>query len=154
MKTLSAFLLSVVMVFTLAGCGSVGSDFTSNVREKFDGPSYHTKTVLADPRSVFDAAKQSLDKVGFRFVSGGAAQGRIQALSDLTSSDSLKGTRQLSMTVKLSPVAAGTAVAVLITEQIEDDFNKGAGQATETTLRESPLYEAFYRSIEQALAAK
>ena len=153
MKTLFALVLSS-LVLALAGCGSVGSDFTTNVREKFDGPTYRTKVFAADERVVYDAARQAVDKLGFRFVSGGAAQGRIQALSGLTASDSLQGARQLSMTVKLGPVAAGTEVAVLITEQVEDDFNKGAGQATETTLRESPLYEVFYREIAQGLTAK
>ena len=153
MKTPFACFL-ILAVLALAGCGSVGSDFTTGVREKFEGPTYHTKVVSADVRAVYDASKQASDKLGFRFVSGGPAQGRLQALSGLAATDSLQGARQLSLAVKLSAVAEGTEVAVLITEQVEDDFNKGSGQATETTLRESPLYEAFYRNLEQTLPAK
>ncbi|HTJ79589.1 MAG TPA: hypothetical protein VL357_11390 [Rariglobus sp.] len=154
MKTFFAVVLST-LVLALTGCGTVGSDFTANVREKFAGPTYRTKVVTGDSKAVYEAALVSVDKLGFRVVGGGAAQGRIEALSGLSASDSLKGTRQLAMKVKLSPVASGgIEAAVLITEQVEDDFNKGAGQATETTLRNTPLYDVFFRSFEEALAAK
>ena len=154
MKTTFAVVLTC-LVLGLTGCGTVGSDFTTNVREKFEGPTYRTKIVTGDSKAVYEAALQSVDKLGFRFVSGGAARGRIEALSGLSATDSLKGTRQLAMKVKISPVASGgNEVAVLITEQVEDDFNKGGGQATETTLHDTPLYDAFFRSIDQVLTGK
>jgi len=154
MKTFFAVVFTG-LVLALAGCGSVGADLKTSVSEKFDGPTYRTKVVTADGRAAYDAAKQAVEKLGFRVVGGGAAQGHIDALSGLSANDSLQGASQLVMKVKLSPVAAGgTTVAVLLTEQVQDDFNKGAGQVTETPLRESALYEVFFRTVEQGLAAK
>ena len=154
MKKLLALVLSS-LVLVLAGCETTATDFKTSVREKFDGPTYRTKLVSADARASYEAAKQAAGKLGFRVVSGGPAQGRMEALSGLSANDSLQGARQLSMKVKLSPVTTGgTEVAVLITEQVQDDFNKGPGQVTETPLRDSPLYAVFFRTVEQALAAK
>ncbi len=154
MKPFFALVLSG-LVLALAGCGTAGADFKTSVREKFEGPTYHTKVVMADGRAAYDAAKQAVSTLGFRFVSGGPSQGRIEALSSLSANDSLQGARQLTMKIKLRPVATGgTEVAMLLTEQAQDDFNKGAGQVTETPLRESALYEVFFRTVEQALAAK
>ncbi len=154
MKTPFAVVLTGC-VLALAGCGSVGADLKTSVREKFDGLTYHTKVVTADGRATYQAAKQAVGKLGFRVTGGGPAQGRIDALSVLSANDSLQGASQLSMKVKLSSVATGgTEVAMLLTEQIQDDFNKGAGQVIETPLRESALYVVFFRSVEQALAAK
>ena len=67
----------------------------------------------------------------------------------------LQGARQLALKVKLSALTTGgTELAMLITEQVQDDFNKGTSQVTETPLRESALYEVFFRTVEQTLAAK
>lgn len=154
MKTFLAVMLSC-FVIALAGCGTAGDDFKTGVREKFEGPTYHVKVVAGDGRAVYEAARLAADKLGFRFVGGGAAQGRIEALGGVSASDSLKGARQLSMKVKLSPATAGgTEVSLLLTEQVQDDFDKGSGLVTETPLRESALYEVFFRTIEQELAAK
>jgi hypothetical protein len=154
MKTIFAVVL-LGFVLALTSCGSVGTDFQKSVSEKFDGPTYHTKVVTADGRAAYDAAKRAVEKLGLRIVGGGAAQGRIEALSGLSANDSLQGASQLAMKVKLNPVSSdGTEIALLITEQVQDDFNKGAGQVTETPLRESALYEAFFRMVEHTLAAK
>jgi len=154
MKKIFALVLSS-LVLVLAGCGTTATDFKTSVREKFDGPTYHTKIVTADGRVAYEVAKQSVGKLGFRVVGGGAAQGRIEALSSLSTNDSLQGARQLSMKVKLRPATTGgTELAVLITEQVQDDFNKGAGQVTETPLRETALYEVFFHTVEQELGAK
>ncbi|MFA6287974.1 MAG: hypothetical protein WC661_11375 [Opitutaceae bacterium] len=154
MKTFFAVVLAG-LILALAGCGSVGTDFKTSVSEKFAGPTYRTKVVAADGRAAYEAAKQAAEKLGFRVTGGGPAQGRIEALSGLSANDSLQGARQLALKVKLSPVTAGgTELAVLLTEQVQDDFNKGAGQVTETPLRETALYEVFFRTVEQALAAK
>lgn len=154
---MKSFLVGVLSFFclALAGCDTVGSDFKTSVQEKFTGPAYRMRTESADGRTVYEAARKAIDAMEFHFVRGGAAQGRIEALSGLTASDSLKGAHQLAMTIKLTPVAGGTEVAVLITEQVQDDFNKGAaGQAVETPLHDTPLYDVFFRNVAQALAAK
>ncbi len=154
MKTFFVLIVSSV-VLVLAGCGTSGADFKTSVREKFDGPTYRLKVVVGDSRAVYEAARRAVDKLGFRFVSGGPSQGRIEALSGVSANDSLQGARQLAMKVRLSPLATGgIEVAVLFTEQVQDDFSKGMGQTTESPLRESALYEVFFRTLEQSLAAK
>jgi hypothetical protein len=154
MKTILLGMLSFFCL-ALAGCDTVGSDFGTGVREKFTGPVYRTQIETADARATYEAARKAFEAMEFHFVRGGAAQGRIEALSGLTATDSLKGARQLAMAIKLTPVADGTEVAVLITEQVQDDFNKSAaGQAVETPLRDTPLYDVFFRNLAQALAAK
>ena len=154
MKTSFAVVLTG-LVLALAGCGSVGADFKTSVSEKFTGPTYRTKVVTADGRAAYEAAKLAVEKLGFRVTGGGPAQGRIEALNQLSANDSLQGARQLALKVKLSPLTTGgTELAMLITEQVQDDFNKGTGQVTETPLRESAIYEVFFRTVEQTLAAK
>ena len=154
MKKLFAFVLSS-LVLALAGCGTTATDFKTSVREKFEGPTYRTKHVTSDTRAAYEAAKQAAGKLGFRVVGGGPAQGRMEALSDLSANDSLRGARQVALKVKLSLVTTGgTEIAMLLTEQVQDDFNKGPGQVTETPLRDSPLYEVFFRTVEQALTAE
>ncbi|MBW8782738.1 MAG: hypothetical protein JF599_12755 [Verrucomicrobia bacterium] len=154
MKTILLGLISF-FCFALAGCDTVGTDFGTGVREKFTGPVYRTQIETADARTTYEAARKAIAAMEFHFVRGGAAQGRIEALSGLSATDSLNGARQLAMTIKLTPVAGGTEVAVLITEQVQDDFNKGpAGQAIETPLRDTPLYDVFFRNVSQALSAK
>jgi hypothetical protein len=154
MKTLFAVVF-VGLILALAGCGSVGANFKKSVSEKIDGPTYRTKVVMADARAAYEAAEQAVEKLGFHVTGGGPAQGRLEALNGLSANDSLQGARQMALKVKLSPVATGgTEVALLLTEQVQDDFNKGAGGVIETPLRESALYAVFFRLVEQVLAAK
>jgi hypothetical protein len=65
-----------------------------------------------------------------------------------------RSSRQISMKVRLdeTQVSGGTEVTVRFTEIIEDDSSNRAGQATETPLRDTPQYEVFFRSVQQALA--
>ena len=154
MKIFFAIIFSSIVI-VLAGCGTVGTDFKASVRKKFDGPVYRIKVVSGDSHVVYEAARRVVDKLGFRFVSGGPSQGRIEALSGVSANDSLQGARQLAMKVRLNPVATGgTEVAVLFIEQVQDDFNRGMAQATETPLRESALYDVFFRTLEQSLDSK
>ena len=51
-------------------------------------------------------------------------------------------------------VSGGTEVNVRLTEIIEIDSSNRAGQATETPLRDTPQYEVFFRSVQQALDAQ
>ncbi len=145
-------LLILVVGLGLVGCESVESVKTG-VREKFSGPTYQTRVFTGDSRAIFDAARASTEQLGFRITRFGAAQGVIEGVSGLVSDDRMRGTTQRTIKVRLtSAVDGGTTVAVLFTEIVEDDFNKGAGQGTETSLRNHPLYESFFGKMTQALA--
>lgn len=141
-------LLVVLAVLTLGGCESL----RTGVREKLNGPTYTVRVFTGEGRAIFDAARTAAEQLGFRITRAGAAQGVIDGLSGLASDDRLRGSRQRTIKVRLTSVTGGgTEVAVLFTEIVEDDFNKGAGQGTETSLRNHPLYEAFFDHVSQAL---
>ncbi len=141
-------LLVLLAVFALAGCESV----KTGMREKLSGPSYQTRAFTGESRAVFDAARSSAEQLGFRITRSGVAQGVIEGLSGLVSDDRLRGSNQRTIKVRLTPASDGsTEVAVLFTEVVEDDFSKGAGQGTETSLRNHPIYESFFANLSRAL---
>ena len=146
-------LAATVLCLALAGCESV-RDVTANVRERVAARTApHTHLFTAESRELYAATRSAIDAMGFRFLRGGPAQGEIDAISGLSSDNALRMTRQLSMKVRLVAVPGGTEARVTLSEIIEDDFNKGAGHATESPLRDTALYEVLFHHIEQALAA-
>ncbi len=145
------FRLLVFLVFclALAGCESVRNDVGAGVREKFGGPTYQRRLVEGEPRAVFDAARGAVEQLGFRVTRAGAAQQVIDGVSGLASDDRLRGSRQRTVKVRLAAAPdGGVEVAVLFTEVVEDDFSAGVGRATETTLRDHPLYDAFFAAVQ------
>jgi hypothetical protein len=142
--------LGVFSLGLLSGCEAV-----SDVREKFSSreqPRTHVYT--ADPRATYDAARKAADQMGYRFVRGGPAQGELEAMSGVATSDTMNSSRQISMNVKLSATPeGGTEVSLLFREILEGDSARRAGQATATTLRDTPQYEVFFRTVQQVLDA-
>ncbi len=152
MKTSLIFLAALALALT--GCDSI-SDATDSVREKFatrDEP--HVHVFAADPRATYEAAKVAVDQLDFRFLRGGPAQGELEAASKLEAGDSLASTRQITMKVQLraapSP-ATGTEVSIWLKEVLEADASKGEGQGVASPLRDTALYDAFFRNLQQAL---
>ncbi|MCS6245509.1 MAG: hypothetical protein H2172_16880 [Opitutus sp.] len=144
MKSTVRFLLAAVCL-ALGGCESTRHEVAASVKEKFTGPTYVRRVYAADLRSVFDVARANAERLGFRITRAGAAQGVLDGVSRLTSDDRLRGSRQQTIKVRLVATAeGGTELAVLFTEIIEDDFDKGAGQGIETSLRDHPLYASFF----------
>lgn len=122
------------------------------VREKI-APTYHTHIVKADQRKTYEAAKAALKPMDFQFQRGGPAQGKLSAISGITKSEDMRGSRQLTVDVKLSPVPEGTEVAALFSEVTEDDFNRHPGMGITSPTRQSGIYEAYFQHIDEALAA-
>jgi hypothetical protein len=122
----------------------------NDVREKFAAPQPKVRTFPADTRTVYAAARTALGQMSFRVISGGAAQGKIEAVSGLNSDDSRRATRQVLMSIRIEPaMEGGSAVSVLLKEAVEEDFEKGI--ATHTVLRDTPYYEVFFRNLGAAL---
>ena len=48
---------------------------------------------------------------------------------------------------------AGTSVSVAFNEIIESDSKNQPGMATETPMRDTALYEVFFRNLREALQA-
>ena len=138
----------------LAGC-EVFSGTGSSVREKFalrGQPRTHIYN--ADPRVTFEAARKAADQMGYRFVRGGAAQGELEAMSGVGTADSLGSSRQISLNAKLRPtLEGGTEMSLIFKELIEADSIRRAGQATATPMVDTPLYEVFFRTVQQVLDA-
>lgn len=138
----------------LSGCESI-SDAASGVREKLaarEAP--QVRTLAGEQRAVYDAVRRAAEQMGYRFLRGGAAQGRFEAVSGVRAGEHAGSSRQLGLKVELErALDGGTSVAVRITEIIEPDSANRAGQATETPLRDTPQYEVFFRGVEQALKA-
>jgi hypothetical protein len=145
--------LCALGLLVLSGCSSSDTlPMPTGIREKFTGPTYKTRIIHADQRKTYDAAKAALKQIGFRFLSGGPNQGKLSGIGDVSMSTDMRGSRQVSLDVKLSTVAEGTEVALLFSEIIEDDFNKRAGLGTTTPLRDTPLYQVYFRHIEEGVA--
>lgn len=142
-----------LLCLALAGCESL-SEATSSVREKLEArEAGRTKVFAAPARETYEAVRAAVGQMGYRFVRGGAAQGELEAVSGIGLGDRSGSSRQLGLKARLhfSEMAGGTEVNVRLTEVIEADSTNRAGHATETPLRDTPQYEVFFRSVQQAL---
>ncbi len=147
-------LLALLSLALFSGCESL-SEATTSVREKIaarEQPRPHL--YRAPQRATYEAARVAVEQMGFRFVRGGAAQGELDAVSGLSSSDTLRGSRQITLKLRLrAALDGGTEAALRLTEVIESDSRGRAGQGTETPLRDTPLYEVFFRNVQVAIDA-
>jgi hypothetical protein len=148
-------LLALLSLALFSGCASL-SDATTSVREKLAAREQpRTHLYQAPQRATFEAARVAVEQMGFRIVRGGAAQGELDAVSGLSSSDTLRGSRQITLKLRLqSTLDGGTEAALRLTEVIEGDSRGRAGQGTATPLRDTPLYEVFFRNVQVAIDAR
>jgi hypothetical protein len=148
-KKLSVLLLAAV-VLAGPGCES-GPKLPAAFRERIS-PTYRPHSVSAEQKTAYEAARAALRKVNFKFMSGGAAQGKLEALSVLQTGEGPRAARQISLSVKLAPGAdGGTQVSALFSEIREDEFSKREGMGTSTPMHDTPLYEVFFRYLDEAL---
>ena len=154
MKGLLSF-AAVGVILGLSGCDSL-SNTADRVREKLaerDEP--QVRDYAAAPRVTYEAVRVAADQMGFRFLHGGPAQGLFDAVSGVGQGDVPNSARQISMKVRLHSTSdGGTEVTVVLKEIREADSANHAGTATETPLRDTPLYDTFLRSVQRALDAK
>jgi len=144
-KTLSVFLLAAAASFAVAGC----DDITEPLQERLDSAARpQVRVYAADQRTTYEAARAALGQMGFSFVRGGPAAGELEALSGLEQGDIEGSTEQISLKAKFSASPGGTEVSVWFKEIVEGDSEHRQGFATETPLKDTPLYETFFRSIQ------
>ena len=148
-----AFLLATICVAG-TGCES-WSNATGSVRDKLAArDESRTKSFVTAPRAAYEAVRMAAGQMGYRFIRGGAAQGEFEAISSLGTNESLRSARQVAMKVRIhAAVDGGTEITVRLTEIIESDSINHPGQATESPLRDTPQYEVFFRSVQQAIDA-
>jgi hypothetical protein len=155
MKALIAATLLVGAVI-LAGCDTL-DDASSSVREKFGGRDQsRSKTFSSPPRVVFEAVKLAASNMGYRQTRGGAAQGEFEAVSGVATGESADTARQVTLKVRLHGGLDGssTDVSVRFGEILETGSGSGRGMGTETAMKDTPLYEVFYRNVQLALDAR
>lgn len=152
-------LASLLILGLCAGCEAV-SDMKDGVRERMNARNEPKVRVFSgDQRVVYAAALKALDGIGFRFVRGGPAQGKMEAVSAVSPNDSLNSSRQVVLKFTLAPSFAPqgqakgemTEMSLWLTEIIEADSSRQAGQGTSTPLRDTPLYEVYFRAVQQGL---
>ena len=136
------------LLLVFAGCETMGN----RMRDKFGPAPSKVQIYAADQSRTHAAAMEVVNQLGFRILRGGAAQGRIDAVSALRSDDAFRGSRQLDMKIRLNPTLdGGTEVRVTLTELIQDDYNKSSGMGMAMPLRDMPIYAVFFRELAQAL---
>lgn len=141
---------ALVFALFLSGCDTFsGAGEKLGVREP-----PHTHVYSAEPRPTYDAARRAAEQMGYRFVRGGPAQGELEAISGIATNDTMGSARQIALTVKLTPApGGGTELSLSLKEITEADSTLRAGQATSTTMRDTPQYEVYFRTVQQALDA-
>ncbi|MDX2187452.1 MAG: hypothetical protein SFV32_11005 [Opitutaceae bacterium] len=154
MKSL-AVLLSAAALFT-AGCESTEGlgGLRGAVQRRF-APEYKTHDVKADTRLAYAAAKAALDDFGFHATKGGPSQGYLEALNTVNPGGPNGVARQISLRVKfgVSTREPGDTEIAALFSSIEDTPSPGqSGMATETPLTDSPLYEVFFKHVDERLA--
>ena len=147
MKRFLALLL-ILAAFAFSGCDSMPGGLGGRM-----GPApAQVRNYTAEPRAVYDAARVALAQMSFRQTGGGPAQGKIEAVSGLATSDTLRSTRQISISVRITALTDNsTEVSAVLKEIIEEDSDRRPGFATETALRDTPYYEVFFNDLGQAL---
>jgi len=149
----------VALALALAGCESL-FDATSGIREKLAARDEPQLRVYPDvpARVVYEAARVAIGELGFRVLHGGAAQGELDAISGVSggdAADSANTARQISLKLRLHVASDGaTEAKVWLKEIIESDSANHAGTATETPLRDTPLYDTFFRNLQRAIDAQ
>jgi hypothetical protein len=142
-----ATLLPVAAFFS--GCESM-SKATTKVRDTIAAREQpRTHLYKAGQRATYEAAKTAVDQMGFKFVRGGPARGELEAVSGVASGDTLRSSRQIVLKLKLSAMTDDTTEAGLVlSEVIEADSSGRAGMGTATQLKDTPLYEVFFRNVQ------
>jgi hypothetical protein len=152
MKIFPAAALCIVSAF-IAGCDSTVGDSVQSALSPRESP--RTRIFQADGKATYEAAKAAAEELGYHFVKGGPAQGELVEMSEVQTGDETTGSRQLSLKVTLTPAdPSGTSVEASFEEILESSQNGAAPSlATETPLKDTPLYEVFFRNLGKDLAA-
>jgi hypothetical protein len=152
MRTLTAAALCCLSAL-LAGCDSTIGDKVQSALSPREAP--RSRVFQADGKATYMAAKAAAEEMGYHFVKGGPAEGELDELSEITGGDDSGSSRQISLKVSLSPAdPTGTSVEVSFDEILESTSSGATpGIATEAPLKDTPLYEVFFRTLGNDLQA-
>jgi hypothetical protein len=134
----------------LAGCNSGVEDTVRSALGPREAP--RTRVVQGDQKAVYEAARAAADSMGYHYIKGGPAQGELVEMTGISTGDETGSSRQIAMRVRLEPdVEGSTSVSVAFDEILEADSSTQPGIATETPMKDTPLYEVFFRKVQEAL---
>ena len=151
LKALQLLVLLIVVGGLLGGCESIES-VRDTVKDRVAGVPPKVRAVEGEPRQVYEAARLAMEKQGFRFMSGGPAQGRLEGLTRIDGGREFGSSRQRSISVHMEPLDGGrTEVQVLLTEIVDEGSERSVGGPAETPLRESPGYDTFFAEMERQM---
>jgi len=139
-------LLLICILACVAGCEEISDTVHNYIPNK---PEASVHVFNADPRKTYAAAKTALEQIGFHYVSGGPATGRLYAISDVSAGDSQGSSHQFTITANFHALidGSGTSVTLNLTEVIEADTQKHQGMGTEAGLKDTALVNIYYRAI-------
>jgi opacity protein-like surface antigen len=139
-------LLLICILVCVAGCEEISDTLHSYIPNK---PEASVHVFNADPRKTYAAAKTALEQIGFHYVSGGPATGRLYAMSDVSAGDSQGSTHQFTLNATFRGLidGSGTNVTLNFTEVIEADTQRHQGMGTEAGLKDTALVNIYYRAI-------
>ena len=131
----------------LAGCTQIES-----VKDRFTPAQPQSRVVQGEARVVYDAARQTMEKMGYRLTGGGPAQGSLEGVTDIARGGSFGAAQQRSIEIRLEPAEAGaTEIRVLIRETVEREGEGLSGTATDQALRDPAAYERFFQILNSLL---
>jgi hypothetical protein len=149
MKRLPAFAL-LACALLLAGCTS---DVEDTVRTAISPrEAARSRVFQGDQKTVYEAARVAATSMGYHYIKGGPAQGELTEMSGISQGDEVGSSRQIALRAHLEPEGEGsTSISVAFNEILEAESTTQPGFATETPIKDTPLYEVFFRKVQDAL---
>lgn len=146
MRTITS-LIFLSLLF-LSGCESV----SENMRDRFSPVPPKVRQFEGDVRTVFTAAQLAFKRLDFVLTDSSGAPTRLEASSRITTSESMRDSRQLVVTVRFHETGEGkTEVAALVSLQVE---NSSLGGSSAQNKREHGFYEMFFSTMQEVLQDK
>jgi hypothetical protein len=146
--------LRLGLLLLACGCLAACDSVVEHAREQVTGDyPTQTRTFNAPEKATYEAARAALKAMDFRYTHGGQRQGIIEAVSAITPGDTAGSSHQFALKANLQESLDGktTDVTVSLTEIVEDDTQNHPGRGVENPLRDTSLYEVYFRNIQQNL---
>lgn len=136
-----------------SGCSSLRS-VQESLKGRFVRAQPQVHLVTGTQNAVFAAARKAMVQLGYQAGSGGRASGRLEGYTQVGAGEGFQGSYQRRIVVDLAPAGENSMdVKVMIYEIRTDSFGGPASTTTETPLRDSPAYDAFFAELRGQLRA-
>lgn len=113
-----------------------------------------TRNFPGDLPTVYAAARQAIKQMGYRVTKGGVREAYLDASSRVLPGDDASTWRQFGVHAEFQQSLDGKSTDVVVSMSETDAPNEpgmSSRSGSETPLRDTPLYEVFFRAIQDAL---